>query len=321
LVLKTPSIADKDVVLKLMHNEEEYLREIEMRQLPGGGTLDGAHVLQLLDHRELDRPAGEDDERLRGEVDYCYMLVMDKGMTDLSDALSHTRIAGRKLPEVVKIARQVAGHLCYLNEKCNRLHGDVKPRNSAPRASSRGAIRSFLRQPYYFIKPCACRDSHPDPDGDRRPHGAALAAHRPRRVLRDGHARRPQADQQRLLPARDGAQLPQAGISTRWQAHSTCFWSQARRELAAGGTFDDAHTARLEVKVNQLKFELASAQATNEFKKMPTMVEELTRLQAQLDHDEIDEVILRYYHLLIRLVRAKFCLKIVVVWFDASDVL
>jgi hypothetical protein len=119
-------------VLKLMHNKDEYLREIEMRQLPDGGTLDGVHVLQLLDHRELERPAGEDDERMRGEDEYHYMLVMDKATTDLSDALSHTRIAGRKLPEVVKIARQVAGHLRYLNEECGRLHGDIKPRNSAP---------------------------------------------------------------------------------------------------------------------------------------------------------------------------------------------
>ena len=112
-----------------------------------------------------------------------YMLMIDKAATDLSDALSHTRIAGRKLPEVVKIARQVAGHLSYLNEECGRLHGDIKPRNSAPRASSRGAIRSFLRQPGYFLKPCACRDSRPDPDGDRWPHGATLVAHRPRRLV------------------------------------------------------------------------------------------------------------------------------------------
>ena len=41
------------VALKLMHNKEEYEREIKMRKLENGSELDGSHVLQLLDTIDL----------------------------------------------------------------------------------------------------------------------------------------------------------------------------------------------------------------------------------------------------------------------------
>jgi hypothetical protein len=95
--------------------------------------MDESHVLGLLpkcsDAAVLERDAAKDDPRLKGEDEYRYMLVMDRADGDLSDALSHARVAGRDLRGVVEIARQVAGHLRYLNEECNRLHGDIKPRN------------------------------------------------------------------------------------------------------------------------------------------------------------------------------------------------
>ena len=95
--------------------------------------MDESHVLGLLpkcsDAAVLERDAAKDDPRLKGEDEYRYMLVMDRADGDLSDALSHSRVAGRERNDVVEIARQVAGHLRYLNEECNRLHGDIKPRN------------------------------------------------------------------------------------------------------------------------------------------------------------------------------------------------
>eukprot|EP01049_Picozoa_sp_SAG25_P017497 SAG25_NODE_4553_length_791_cov_1.414740_1_plen_175_part_01 len=54
---------------------------------------------------------------------------MSAAKRDLSDALSHYRIAGRDRRRVVGILYQVATHLRYMNDECGRIHGDLKPRN------------------------------------------------------------------------------------------------------------------------------------------------------------------------------------------------
>eukprot|EP01045_Picozoa_sp_COSAG04_P004677 COSAG04_NODE_208_length_20334_cov_13.999852_1_plen_2534_part_10 len=117
------------VALKLMQNREEWLREQEMRKLPDGTSLDGKHVVQLLEATELEEAAGTTDSRLQGHGDYRFMLTMPQAERDLSDALSHDRLAGYDQAQVVKVLYQVAGHLRFLNEECGRIHGDIKPRN------------------------------------------------------------------------------------------------------------------------------------------------------------------------------------------------
>ena len=67
------------------------------------------------------------DSRLKGAG--RYLLVMEKAQHDLNDALSHYRWAGRDRAQVFEILYQVATHLAYLNEKCGRIHGDLKARN------------------------------------------------------------------------------------------------------------------------------------------------------------------------------------------------
>ena len=54
---------------------------------------------------------------------------MPQAERDLSDLLSHGHIAGRDQAAIVAILREVATHLRYLHEDCNRIHGDLKPRN------------------------------------------------------------------------------------------------------------------------------------------------------------------------------------------------
>ena len=113
----------------MMHNEEEWLREQDMRKLANGDPLDSTHVLQLLNAVEVEGDAGAMDSRLKGDDSYKYMLTMPQAKSDLNDALSHTRLAGRNRAQVVKILYQIATHLRYLNEQCHRIHGDLKPRN------------------------------------------------------------------------------------------------------------------------------------------------------------------------------------------------
>ena len=54
---------------------------------------------------------------------------MPQAQRDLSDLLSHDRVAGHDKVEVVNILRQVAKHLHYFHQTCGRIHGDLKPRN------------------------------------------------------------------------------------------------------------------------------------------------------------------------------------------------
>eukprot|EP01043_Picozoa_sp_COSAG02_P022472 COSAG02_NODE_1169_length_14132_cov_85.570187_6_plen_1172_part_00 len=118
---------NKMVALKLMHNKVEWLREKNMRKLSDGEELDHTHVMKLLVDKELEEDAGMLDSRLKGAG--RYLLVMEKAQHDLNDALSHYRWAGRDREQVIEILYQVATHLEYLNEKCGRIHGDLKARN------------------------------------------------------------------------------------------------------------------------------------------------------------------------------------------------
>ena len=116
------------VALKLMYNEEEWLREQHMRQLENGQLLDCKHVVQLLNAVKIEGDAGAMDSRLKGDDSYKYLLTMPQAKSDLNDALAHSRFAGRNRGQVAKILYQIASHLQYLNEHCQRIHGDLKPR-------------------------------------------------------------------------------------------------------------------------------------------------------------------------------------------------
>ena len=117
-------VLNLQVTLKLMRNEKEWQREQEMRRL-NQGKLDSKRVLELLGAVDLEQDAGNMDSRLKGEHPYRYMVIMKRGKRDLNHHLSHYRVAGRNRPQVIKILKQVAQHLKYLNEHAQRIHGDL----------------------------------------------------------------------------------------------------------------------------------------------------------------------------------------------------
>eukprot|EP01047_Picozoa_sp_COSAG01_P010075 COSAG01_NODE_423_length_17260_cov_203.736962_9_plen_1246_part_00 len=131
VILATELETRRLVALKLMHNKAEWLREQEMRKLTDGSLLDGRHVVPLLEVFALEEDAGTHDPRLKGEegCSYRFGLAMLAAKRDLSDALSHSRFAGRDRSQVTAILRQIAEHLRYLHVSCGRIHGDLKPRN------------------------------------------------------------------------------------------------------------------------------------------------------------------------------------------------
>ena len=122
---------DTKVALKLMTNREEWLREQDMRKADGGEKLDGRHVLTILDAFELDA-AGmaycKKHPELKGDTSYSFLLTLPAAERDLSDLLSHGRVAGHQLAQVASILRQVGEHVMYMHETLHRIHGDLKPR-------------------------------------------------------------------------------------------------------------------------------------------------------------------------------------------------
>ena len=83
-------------------------------------------MLPLLDHFVLDEDGVafvKAEKRLQGEATWTHLLSMPQAERDLSDLLSHDRVAGHDLPAVTEILLQVADHLEYFHEKCGRIHG------------------------------------------------------------------------------------------------------------------------------------------------------------------------------------------------------
>ena len=103
-----------------MVHEDQWQREIGLRTTEHGEQLDSTHVMELLDYVELDAAGLEychNDQRLQGEGVFRYLLVMPQATRDLSDLLSHDRVAGHKFNEAKSILKQVADHLHYLHEE------------------------------------------------------------------------------------------------------------------------------------------------------------------------------------------------------------
>ena len=112
------------VALKLMANEEQWRRELSLRQTEGGAVLDGSHIVSILSLI---------DENAKSLCSaFPFILVMPAAEQDLSDFLSHSRMAGLDLEAVVDIMCQVATHLQYFHSACGSIHGDVKARFSLP---------------------------------------------------------------------------------------------------------------------------------------------------------------------------------------------
>ena len=128
--------ANRQVALKFMMDEAQWRREIDMRKFKTSEghdcVLDKRRVISLDLSRDLDAEALRfcaKEPRLACDTQLTHVHVMPRAENDLSDTLSHGRVAGRNKKQVVHILRQVASHLLYLHETCERIHGDLKARN------------------------------------------------------------------------------------------------------------------------------------------------------------------------------------------------
>ena len=75
-----------------------------------------------------------------------YMSVMDCGSgQDLEDIVFHQNIAGVNPQHVLKVAISIAKCLQFLNEKCNIMHGDVKPRNFIASRNEQAKVEHSIR--------------------------------------------------------------------------------------------------------------------------------------------------------------------------------
>ena len=75
-----------------------------------------------------------------------YMSVMDCGSgQDLEDIVLHQNIACVNLQHVLKVAISIAKCLQFLNEKCNIMHGDVKPRNFIASCNEQAKVEHSIR--------------------------------------------------------------------------------------------------------------------------------------------------------------------------------
>jgi hypothetical protein len=136
-----PEKTGERVALKLMTNREEWRREQDMRMTDCGEQLDRRHVLEIKNAFELD-DAGlaycQQHPELQGDC-RAFLLTLPAAQCDLSDLLSHDRVAGHRLGDVTNILHQVAEHLLYLHSECKRIHGDLKSRNIVKVVSSDGS--------------------------------------------------------------------------------------------------------------------------------------------------------------------------------------
>jgi serine/threonine protein kinase len=146
-----------EVVLKFMPDEEAFQREIDNReQISSKTKCDGEHPeeekliigirrhysdikpeelapfkqIKLTKDNDLSRYLLDHESSEKEEVPILkYMLVLDKGIADLSDIISHDNVAGTNVHLALHIAICAAKCLQHINEECAVMHGDVKARN------------------------------------------------------------------------------------------------------------------------------------------------------------------------------------------------
>ena len=108
------------IYAKYLADEAGWLRETNIRKMQGAAQI-FVHILEVLDSYVDEKAKSCADPR-------PFVVVMPAGEMDLSDFLSHQRVAGTNLQAVIDIARQVGQRVQYMH-KCGWIHGDLKPKN------------------------------------------------------------------------------------------------------------------------------------------------------------------------------------------------
>jgi serine/threonine protein kinase/Leucine-rich repeat (LRR) protein len=152
--LVTKSSQPKDVCLKFMHNKEQYLTEIEVRNK---AHLDPSCVIAVLRCFDGDRVAAavttdsddpegtqahnsadthhdhldvmfRNDAISKGFDDYPYCIVMVKADHSLKHIIDHNHIVGNDWDTIKTIFRQVTHAVDHMHGR-KMIHGDLKPMN------------------------------------------------------------------------------------------------------------------------------------------------------------------------------------------------
>ena len=121
----------RPVALKIMRNEEQFLRETESRNnAAGGGELDPRFVLPILSvHRD------GVEGTMFGWEGPAFVLVLQRAKEDLAGAISHGSLTG--LSPARDVARSLGFCVQHLHER-GLVHGDIKPLNVVNLADSAG---------------------------------------------------------------------------------------------------------------------------------------------------------------------------------------
>ncbi|KAK1735826.1 leucine-rich repeat protein [Skeletonema marinoi] len=142
-VTKSKSDPARNVAIKIMHNREQFDRELKQRlggSLPntsngfdlytkddsgamiengkGSNRFDVDHVVPLLRYHIED---------FEGERYHC--LIMLKGERNLDEIIRYEGIAGKDVNKITCFAVDLAKALNHLHSDHNLIHADVKPRN------------------------------------------------------------------------------------------------------------------------------------------------------------------------------------------------
>ena len=212
-----------------MAHEEQWRRELSLRQIESGAVLDGSHVIMILDSLI-------DEEAKSLSSAFPFILVMPAAEQDLSDFLSHSPMAGSDWQAVAAIMRQLAEHLQYLHVACNSIHSDVKPRNIV-KLDADGIVAWIL-----IDLDAACKRG--TPAGQKMTSSSKL----PPELARYPHRCFPR----RQLPRQDwhwnrngpGQRWPTH--SRRWAYHYHALWPRVRwhAKTLAGDRRPPRHSAR-----------------------------------------------------------------------------
>lgn len=132
----------RDVALKIMHNKEQFEREVAVRKSGGGSSaLDPAFVLPVLRTHEL---SPDDAKSLGGEYFYC--LVMERAQEDLAGAIAHSRMS-------FEAARAVAAAVGRCVE---HIHDAARGSGGVPACCVHSSSMLALLQTWLLSLPAIC---------------------------------------------------------------------------------------------------------------------------------------------------------------------
>ena len=118
-------IEGDQVAVKLMHDKEQYEREITSRKKTGDGLeLDTKYVVPVLSSSDdfVERWEADAAEKLR-YPGYAYGLIMPMGNRDLAVASLKERL---DFSTIIDIMSQIAHCLQYIHSALGIIHADVK---------------------------------------------------------------------------------------------------------------------------------------------------------------------------------------------------